>query len=266
MDPRSNLKKDMSGQPGFTLLEILLVIALIAVMYSAGAPLLSNLTAEIETRLGTLSSDIRSAYDLSVLSGKPYRMVFDFDKGEYWLEETDQRNFFLGDRKLDRDLTEREERDLQTKFEDEFEEYVELAGQEIEIPDSDEVVKPESPVIKAKALLRPAKWYKVTNQEWKVRSLGTEIGFLDIQTEHHEFLQKWEDMEEGDRVLLHFFPKGYVEKAVIHIGRKEDEITFYPPDDLENPPFTINVKPWLGIATVETGYQEVDLEADESRR
>ena len=112
MDPRSNLKKDMSGQPGFTLLEILLVIALIAVMYSAGAPLLSNLTAEIETRFGTLSSDIRSAYDLSVLSGKPYRMVFDFDKGEYWLEETDQRNFFLGDRKLDRDLTEREEKDL----------------------------------------------------------------------------------------------------------------------------------------------------------
>ena len=88
-----SIYKVRATESGFSLIEIILVIA---VMGSVFAMIIPNLgvigTSEAAGKLSTLSGDIRSAYDLAVLNKKPYRMVFQFHSGDYWLESTDRQD------------------------------------------------------------------------------------------------------------------------------------------------------------------------------
>lgn len=73
---------------GFSLLELMVVVFLIAAFVSISVPLISSLTAldlkkEI-TRVAALSSE---AFFAAAISGKTYRVVFDLDTQTYWAEE-----------------------------------------------------------------------------------------------------------------------------------------------------------------------------------
>ena len=59
-----------------------------------------------------------------------------------------------------------------------------------------------------------------------------------------------------------FFPKGYVEKAVIHLGVSAGDFEV----DTTQPATTITTVPNEGFANVESGYIEVDIFKDEKRR
>ena len=213
-------------------------------------------SSNIESRLGRLRSDFRGAFDMAVLNKKPFRLVFMLVSGDYWLETTDAKLFSRGDFELQRDLTTYEERERAENFDTEFELYEELAGEEINDPDSDRVLRPESPLLRAKDKLRPAKWRKVEDAEWGLRQLGPELIIQDIKTEHHEELFTFQDLGEDARAMVYFLPSGYVEKAVLHIAfrRGEDEIS---EDEL---PYTVTTQPFQGTIDVVTGYEEVDLE------
>src|ERR1044072_2515869 len=101
-----------SPSGGFSLIEVIVVIALIAFVYTVALPQINQRTgAETATKLNELAGDVRSAYDLSVLTGKTYRMVFMLNSGDYWLEEADRPDVYLGMDKIDRDPTEAEEKD-----------------------------------------------------------------------------------------------------------------------------------------------------------
>lgn len=244
------------GQAGMTLLEIIIVISLMAVIYAVALPNFRVASgSEAATKLGGLASDIRGAFDMAVLYRRPYRLVINFVSGDYWLETTDRRDFTLGDSKLDRDPTEEEEKDAQEFFDEEFQQYVDLAGKEIEDPENSRTIKPTSPVVNAKEKLRPVKWTKVETREWGKRSIGPYLFVQDMQTEHHAQKQVPGDLGDKARAFLYFFPTGYAERAVIHVAYRkgDDEV------DESRPPFTITTNPNAGTAEVETGYQEVNV-------
>ena len=242
---------------GFSLIEVIIVISLMAVVYVVAVPNLSiTTTSSIASKLGQLSSDIRSAFDLAVLNRKPYRLVFMLMSGDYYLESTDAIDFRLGLNDLGRDLTVEEEKEALERFEADFEEYIELAGVEISDPNSDRVFQPESPVVNAKPKLRPVKWVRVDEPGWDVRHLGTQLIIQDFKAEHHDALQTFSEAGEEARAMLYFFPSGYVEKAVIHIAYRmgDNEI------DPDQPPYTVVTDPYLGTAEAISGYEEVDIE------
>ena len=77
-------------------MELIFVIAIVALVYTFAAPNLANFTgAETSVKLGALTADIRNAYDLSVLSRRPYRMVIDFVSGNYQLQTTERTDLSL---------------------------------------------------------------------------------------------------------------------------------------------------------------------------
>lgn len=241
-------------QGGFSFLEFLIVISLMATVYVVAMPNLSiTTTASVAGKLGQLRSDIRAAFDMAVLHRRPHRLVFHLLSGRYWLETTDAPLIHMGDAELGRDLTEEEERDRLEAFDAEFEEYIELAGTEINDANNERVIPPMSPVVQAKEKLRPAVWRRVTDAEWKVHSLGPELIFQDIRTEHHDQAFTFEELEDQARAMLYFLPSGYVERAIMHIAFRKGEREFS--DDEE--PYTLITNPFSGLVDVEVGYKEM---------
>jgi len=248
-----------SRASGFSLIEVIVVLALMAFVYAVAIPQMNIHTgAEVSTKLNGLAGDVRSAYDLSVLTGKTYRMVFVLNSGDYWLEEADRSEVFLGSDKVDRDPTAEEEKEAQAEFDTKFAEYTELAGQAVADPDSDKEIPPVSPVILAKSKLRKPVWKKVENAEWGNRTLGPVLMISDMQAEHHGHKQELSELGPDGRAMIYFFPGGEVERAVIHIAYKKDDMVV---DDSQEP-YTLTTNPWEGTAEVVPGKVEVDVHED----
>ncbi len=240
---------------------MIVVVALVAFVYAVALPQFNTRTgADTASKLSILAGDVRNAYDLSVLTGKTYRLVFMFNSGEYWLEEASKPEVYLGMDKIDRDPTEAEEKDEQQAFDTKFQEYVELAGQAVTDPEKDgKEIPPTSPVVTAKESLRVAQWSRVESLEWGARSLGPHMMIRDMQAEHHGAKQDLAELGAEARGMIYFFPGGYVERSVVHIAMKKDEMQ---PDEDPNTAYTMVTNPYEGTGEVEPGYVEVDVHND----
>ena len=72
---------------GFTLIEILVVIAVLAAIVGIGTPTIKNvLRSNLKSSAFQIASLSKFAYDSAVVRGKVHRLVFDFDGRTYKLE------------------------------------------------------------------------------------------------------------------------------------------------------------------------------------
>lgn len=254
-----NMQPPRRGQAGFTLIEIILVITLIAAAYSAIAPDFSlNTAAERSSRIGQFAEDFRKAYDMSVLYKRPYRLVIGLGTDIYWLESTDAKSFYLGTDKSERDGGKEAFQEEVERINQEFEEYEEMAGTEVSDPTNDRVIPPASPVLAAKDSLMPAEWFAVTDDSWGEKKLGSSLVFQDLWAEHHDQKQTaslYAEADEAPKAYIYFFPSGYVERAVIHVAVKESDTEI----DTTIQPYTVLTEPNLGTVVVESGYNDVQI-------
>jgi type II secretory pathway pseudopilin PulG len=259
-----NIKNKLSNIPpgnsgGFSLIEIIIVLGLIMFIYSVALPNFSlSGSAATANKLGQFGSDVRNAYDLSVLSRKTYRMVFRLNTGDYWLEVADRKYVKMGAVNLDRDLNPDEEKELQLSFDNDFAEFEELGGTMVVDPETDTEIKPESPVVNSKEKLRPPQWTKVDSMEWGQRSFGPDLMILKMQAEHHSNVQDLLEMGEDAVGMIHFFPSGRTERAYLHLHYKSSDMV---PDEDEEP-YTIIINPHEGTADITTGLKEIDVHED----
>lgn len=252
-------KPHPAHEAGFTLVEIILVITLIAVAYSAVAPDFSlNTAAERSSRIGQFAEDFRKAYDMSVLYKKPYRLVIGLGSDIYWLESTEAKNFYLGTDKSERDGGKEAYEDEVARINEEFEEYAELAGTEVSDPNNDRTIPPASPVLAAKDAMMPTEWFAVTDDSWGEKKLGADLVFQDLWAEHHDQKQTafiYAEADEAPKAYIYFFPSGYVERAVIHIAVKASDTEL----DSSIEPYTLITEPTLGTVITESGYNDVQI-------
>ncbi len=250
-----------SKERAFTFIELIIVIALIATSYAVLMPsFTAQSTTAIMDKLNRLGVDIRSSFDLAVLNHKAYRLVFELHSGNYWLEETDAQNFYLGGGEQDieareGDLSDKREKEKREEFDIQFEKYTSLAGEVIKDPDSDMEIPPLSPVLRAKNKLQRPLWRKVKSLEWSDRTLAPQLRIKDMRAEHHLAPLTLEAKAEGeDFAHLYFLPGGYVERAYFHIYyMKGDSI------DEAQAPWTITTHPYRGEALLVSGGEQVDL-------
>lgn len=75
------------GVSGFTLTEILVVLALIVLASAVAIPTISSyFRASLDSVSRTLASTIRDGYNSTIVTGNIHRLVYDIDKGQYWVE------------------------------------------------------------------------------------------------------------------------------------------------------------------------------------
>lgn len=244
-----------NSRSGLTLLEIIIVIALMAGMMIYAMPGITD-SKDYITRINLIASDIKNAYDTSVLTGKPYRLVFDFSSKQYWIETTTATDFRISRDPSGRDLNDEQAKEKKEMFELEFEEYVELAGREVTDPDSGEPIKPDSPLMRAKSKLIDPPWFEVGGVEWPKRSIGPDLAFAVIQTEHLDEPINGFEEDKGTVAHLYFFPTGYVEKAFILIRAVDNADQIIE----EEEPFTVETFPYEGIAIVTDGEKEMKFD------
>lgn len=249
-----------SNQKGFTLFEVIIVVGLIAFVYGIAIPNFNLQSGnEVASRIGKLSEDIRSAFDYSILTGKPLRMVFKLHKGDYWLETTESNQVKLGNDKVELDPLPEDENVERQLFDEEFQVYVDLAGESVPDPDNDgESIFVETPVTKAKEKLRKPFWHKLDGLEWSTRNLGSYLVFRDIQAEHHQRPISLEDGPEAV-AMIYFLPQGFMEKSIIHIYFTNADGM---PDENQEP-FSVITHPYEGYAEVISGLEKIDFNSDE---
>ena len=245
-----------ANKGGFTLIEVIVVVALIAFIYMIAVPQFSARTgAEAATRVTRLADDIRSAYDMAVLNNRVHRMVFTPATGQYFLEvaESDVK---LPAPKGGHDPTEEEAKAVQEEFAAKTKEYESLGAEKVKDEEGKEIPGSNlSPILKNRAAAAPTKWKKVENMEWTDRSLGYYLMISEMQAAHHAERQVLGDLGPKGRAFIYFFPQGYVEKAYIRVAFKKDDMVV----DEDQKPYTIITKPFLGTADVVTGTQEIDV-------
>ena len=199
-------KNFLTENQGFSLIEIILVIALMGTVFVMVLPNVSILgVTEAASKISTLTGDIRSVFDLAVLNKRPYRMVFEFNTGNYWVESTYRQDVFMEPEARERELTEEELVDLDEQFEEELEEYKELAGQEVYDEENDQTIQPTSPLINGFEKLKPPKWFKIEDVEFRGRTLGPYYVIQDMQAEHHANIIRLSEYQDQARAYLYFF-------------------------------------------------------------
>lgn len=242
---------------GFTLVEIIIVLALVGAIFAALAPNFAIIPSTQQSIiLGRLASDVRNAFDVAVLSGRTHRLVFHLHSGKYWLEIADSENFMIDTHKLRYDPTKADEQQADEDFEQLFARYTELAGEEVFDPQTEKPIKPESPVLQAKDKLRPTKWRRVDYQEWGVRDLKPSFIISEMLVEHHDEVQRLNNLPEEDgRVVLYFFPQGVVERAQIKLAFLSggDQI------DTSKDPYIVSTEPYTGTIDLTGTNEELEL-------
>ena len=250
----------MSSKKGFTLVEVIIVLALVGAIFGALAPNFAIIpSTQASITLGRLASDVRNAFDVAVLSGKTHRIVFQVRSGQYWLEVAESENFRIDSQKVQYDPSKEDEEEKQEIFNELFARYQELAGEEIYDPETESMIKPESPVLKAKDQLKPTKWRTVDYQEWGIRTLRPAFIITEIIVEHLDEVQRLENMpEEGGRVMLYFFPQGVVERAQIKIAflAGDSEV------DKDKDPYIVSTEPYTGTIDIVGSNEELELKDD----
>lgn len=242
----------------FTLLEILIVLALIGFVYAVALPSLTMRTGtQVSNALGRLGEDVRSVFDLAILTNMPHRMVFNLFTGEYWVEICDEADVKLSAPVNGTDSPSMEE-ERRERFETEFEKYRDLVGHPVKDLTSDEEIEPSSPVLEAKARLKGPGWSRLKGMEWSQRLLGEQIGIRSMQAEHHERKISIEDDGKDAIAYVYVFP-GYIERAVFYIYYRVGEFAF----DMEQAPYTILTRPYKGELDIRSGLTEVDVRSED---
>lgn len=246
---------------GFTLMEVLIVIALMSLVYSMVLPRFSTDASQAFDSLTRLSNDVRSAFDSAVLTGKTHRLVFDMRAGKYWLEVTEADNVFLSKEGTSGpDVSKALMEEKKQEFETRFERYKELVGDEVTDTDGETKIQPPSPLMKAKKTLEGPRWEKVESLEWGERQLVDSLVIQSFKAEHHEEPVLLENLSEDDEsfVTVQILPSGYIEQTIMHIYFKNNEGTA----NFEREPFTVLIHPTLGTATYIQGLKELDAEGE----
>jgi len=86
--PTISSRNKLSRNPGFTLIEILLVLALIAMVTSVGIPAVGRLTYQrVAGTTRRFVGTLRSVRNDAILLNRIYRLAIDFENQTWWIEK-----------------------------------------------------------------------------------------------------------------------------------------------------------------------------------
>lgn len=172
----------MKDSKGFTLIEVLVVVGIITLITSIAMPsLLSYFQVSLNSASRDLAASLHEAYNAAVVTGKVYRMAYDFKEQSYWVESGPAQTL------LDTEATrERAERRKRLSSLSQFK-------KETTAEESNSVFKMDKTITRSKL------------------KLPSGVKFEDVQHQQSPQLTT-----EGI-AYTHFFPSGITERTIIHL-------------------------------------------------
>jgi len=173
-----------TGSKGFSLLEILVALLLIALFLAITIPSFRSLTrVQLKEAANQMVGLIRETYHKAVLSNQAHRIVYDFDKSEYWVEVSNEEVHL-------------------PQVEDNFE------GGKLNIFGEEETPKKYA---------KPPEFIPLKEDDLgEKHKLPNHIRFYGFWADNME-----ERVREG-QMALYFFPGGYTQRAQLTLSDGED--------------------------------------------
>ena len=129
---------------GFTLVEILIVIALIAIVTALMVPSFSKVLRTSDEGYPTqMAQLLRQARDRALLTDKLIRLRIDLEKQQYWLEEAPSS--YMMPKTDDKKLTEREREEADKKEGEAYRMVKELTADKKDIPSGIKIIEIKTP-------------------------------------------------------------------------------------------------------------------------
>src|SRR5512143_557917 len=180
------MRRRNPGASGYTLIELVIVVEVIAMLAAASVPALQGVTgANARTAAGELAGAMRYLYETAALRRETCRLALDIDAGAWWAECTKDR-FTLSREKATDARREEYDDELADRFPDER--------------DADR-----------RRLLARAKFGQFEDRLARKRSLPGSVRFEEVWTEHQR-----EPFSRG-MAYLYFFPQGRGELARVPV-------------------------------------------------
>jgi general secretion pathway protein H len=179
--------RDAATRPsGFTLIELIVVVAVAAILTAAAVPALNAVTgANARAAAGELAGAMRYLFDTAALRRQTCRLAIDIDGGTWWAECTRDR-FTLSREKSTAQRREEDDEDLADRF-----------------PDERDAEK--------RRLLARAKFGQFSDRLARKRSLPGSVKFEGVWSEHQR-----EPFDRG-MAYVYFFPQGRAEEARVPV-------------------------------------------------
>ncbi len=237
-------------QRGFTLIEMVIAILIVAMITGAALPMVNRLTnVNQKAAAQKIVGNIKYLYDRAVLERVYIRLVFDLDQNIYWSEST-KDPFFL----TQTPLTVEEGAVVIEEEEEEEEEEQEL-GDLLSLD------------------MDTAKWQGWADFAEKFRQKKAEFSTykteLSSRTTLPAGVRIWkvqtsgvEEAVDNGQIFVHFFPNGFMERTAIWVAM-EDELedeTLYA-DEREI--YTILTEPLTGRSTIYDTLEEMPEELED---
>jgi len=262
---------------GFTLIEMGVVLALLALVAAVAIPSVNALTgAKLRSTTAMVVGLTREAYARAAITGKVHRIVFDIDKGLFWLERTEEA-FVLPSEKIKADLQGRGGQSLDERQEAATQgvklrvdalhngsgapaEALALLGMGAEANGLDAMfgsmlgqnvggnslttgigVDQDMEEALKTRLRRRASFLPVDDDLGKAQKLSGDVRFFKIWTEHQK------DAFTAGSAELYFFATGYTERALIMLTD----------DEQGNRVLTVDVNPLTARARIKDQEPEI---------
>jgi general secretion pathway protein H len=169
---------------GFTLLELLIVAAVIAVLAAAAMPAIDAVTgANARAAAGELAGGMRYLFDTAALRRETCRIAIDMENRAWWAECT-EGHYTMSREKATAARREEDDEELADRFTDERD-------------------------AERRRLLAKAKFGQFSDRLAKKRTLPGSVRFEDVWTEHQR-----EPFSRG-MAYVYFFPQGRSELAQV---------------------------------------------------
>jgi general secretion pathway protein H len=204
-------------QRGFTIIELAIALAIVAMLVGVSVPVLDNVTrADLRAAASKTSGMIKATYDLAALSGKPCRLVFDFKANTITAEEADSR-VLLADPSSGKKDDEEDDDDKDKKHRiTDAEKLVAIARREVG---------------QTTSVKKTARWSRAAGTV--PFELPSSVHIQELMAEHLR------DPATEGKAMLHFFPMGYCEHGVITFQDESERI------------YAVEVEPLTGRTRIE---------------
>ncbi len=227
------------GRGGVTLLEIIVAVVIVAAVMSAAVPTLNSVSGvHMKTTSQKIAGNIKYLYDRAILERLYIRLVLDLDQHIYWSEST-KDPFFLSQKPLT------------------VEEGAIVVEEEEEDEEDENWMRNNNILFDDPGNYKWQGWTEFANKFRKKKavfsSYKTELSNRTDLPPHVRFYQvDTESVEEpvsNGQIYIHFFPNGYVEKAVIWLVNSSDlEDEELLPEEMEI--YSVLISPLTGRSTV----------------
>jgi general secretion pathway protein H len=211
------VEDEVKTQRGFTIIELAIALAIVGLLIGVSIPVMDNITrADLRAAASKTSGMIKATYDLAALSGKPCRLVFDFQANTVTAEIADSRVLLADPKSNRRDDDDDEEEDDDKRRVSDAEKLVAIARREVG---------------QTVSVKKTARWSKAPGTvPWE---LPGSVRIKELMAEHLR------DPATEGKASLHFFPMGYCEHAVITFEDESERI------------FAVEVEPLTGRTRID---------------